>query len=261
MKGTATVALLLALAVPSGAPSAEASALVFQGIRPGSWMYAPSLCTMNFLFNATGSFEDGGPFYLGTAKHCVGAGDPRGRVVTLAVALGASTPVMLQIGAVSHATKGATDPERDYALVQIKPELEQYLSPSMAIVGGPTSVWDGTASGPVAMVGHGAGIGTGGTARLGTLACVCPDDEYGFGITTAILAGDSGSPVRTLSGAAIGSLSTDALNHYAYSRGTLPPNGATVLGTSVHRVLHEWGMRVVTCASLTPWPGFGCPPE
>jgi hypothetical protein len=222
-------------------------------------MSAPSLCTMNFLFNATGRFEDGGPFYLGTAKHCVGGGDPRGKPVRVWVALGSDQPVDLEIGTVSHATKGTTDSDRDYALVRIKPELEALLSPSIAVVGGPTSVYDETlGADPVTMVGHGACLGAGGTPRVGVLTCACPDDKpYAWAAAMPVIAGDSGSPVRTLSGAAVGDVITDATNYYL---GEPPPGGTTVMGTRVTRVSAEWGLRVVTCATATPWPGFGCPP-
>src|SRR5688500_1395684 len=48
-----------------------ASALAWTGIRPGSWMFFPSWCTMNFVFHSPGSSS----WYIGTAGHCAAVGD------------------------------------------------------------------------------------------------------------------------------------------------------------------------------------------
>lgn len=252
----AILAILTGPLVPG--PPAEAESSAFRGIRPGTWMTAPALCTMNFIFNATGRLSDGGPFYIGTAKHCVGR---VGRPVELSLVLDGTSPVAMRVGEVSHVTKGATLPDRDFALVRIDPALEHLISPSMAVVGGPTSVMSDAIDAPIVMVGHGAGIGTGGRARLGRLVCRCPDDaEHGWGAVMPVIAGDSGSPVRTLDGAAVGNVVYDAVNYYAMRRGQIPPGGATVLGTRASHVAAGWGLHVVTCSTTTPWPGFGCPP-
>lgn len=260
------LALGLSFAIAVGglvaSPEARATGVAFTGIRPGSWMASPSWCTMNFIFNATGRLEDGGPFYIGTAKHCVGSADPRGRSVVLQLMLGGSEPVNVEIGTVSHATKGATQPDRDWALVRIKPELEGLISPSMAIIGGPTSVYeDGSFDEPAVFTGNGLGIGTGGTPRLGRLTCSCPTDSpYAWGGTFTVIGGDSGSGIRTIDGAAVGLASWDAVAWYTMSRGQIPPDGTTLLGPRVTYVRDAWGLEVVTCASAAPWPGVGCPP-
>lgn len=257
-----TAALMLLLSSALATPTSDASALVFLGIRPGSWMASPGWCTMNFIFNATGNFEDGGPFYIGVAKHCLHAADPRGRSVVLRVAFGSDEVVDLEIGQVTYATKGAPTPDRDYALVRIKPELEGLISPSMAVVGGPTGVYTSDAfDEPAMFVGHGLGVGTGGTARVGMLTCACPSGgPYAWAGTFLVIGGDSGSGVQTVTHEAVGLIGYCLLCYYFDSRGELPPEGALFGGPRVTQVTDLWGLHVVTCASATPWAGFGCPP-
>jgi hypothetical protein len=55
------------IAVPAGV-ELPASALLFTGIRPCSWMVSPMRCTMNFVFG------DGNDYFLGTAGHCAQVG-------------------------------------------------------------------------------------------------------------------------------------------------------------------------------------------
>jgi hypothetical protein len=156
------------------------------GIRPGSWMIAPSGCTMNFVF------QSGGSYAIGTAGHCANRGDP---VVLLTLAPGTENPVLVEIGttSVSH-DNGVGD---DFALVPIRAELNPWVSPTISIVAGPCGSYTGSGPETVWHYGHGVGIGTGGTPRAG-LALTWRATAFGW--DGAAIFGDSGSAVRVGTG-------------------------------------------------------------
>jgi hypothetical protein len=170
-----------------------ASALAWTGIRPGAWMFTPSWCTMNFVFSG------GGKWYIGTAGHCASVGDE----VTLIAAPG----LLMNIGRTVKSVDAGIG--RDFALVEIYPEMVQYINPSMAIVGGPTGVNQAAVGDPILHVGHGLAVGTGGTPRAGVVTYVGNGDnsaETAYGWDGAATPGDSGSGVRHAAGAAEGNL-------------------------------------------------------
>ena len=123
------------------------------GIRPGSWMISPAGCTMNFIF------ASGAKLGIGTAGHCV---DKTGQsVVLLTVAPGGSNPVLVDIGTVvKRRNNGIGD---DFALVDIRPVLHPWVSPTMAIVAGPCGAYGG--SGPERFGTMGTGLRSGPAAR------------------------------------------------------------------------------------------------
>lgn len=165
-----------------------ASALAIQGIRPGSWMVSPSWCTMNFVFRGHGRL------FIGTAGHCV---DRVGQAVTLFMA----PDRLVRAGRVVQ--RKSRGPDQDFALVRIRPGLRSRVSPKMAIVGGPTGVFRGSGRRVLFHVGHGVGIGTGGTPRTGVSLRWRRDHYVWAGAGTP---GDSGSPVRLSGGKAAGNL-------------------------------------------------------
>lgn len=246
--------------IPSGV---EFNFVGFTGIRPGAWMISPNWCTMNFVFNATGTLGSG-PYYIGTAKHCVQEQDGSlqtdpaenviGKEVVLVVAMAPGEVArVMRVGTVSHATAGNGSIGNDFALVQIDSALEPYISPSTAIIGGPTSVFSGKTLEPVKMVGHGLVVGTGGNARAGVISAYNESIRkgYGYGMVTPVVNGDSGAPVITASGGAVGNAT-----QIAYNANFFP---GISYGTRVTMVESTWGLKVVTCASATPWPLRGCP--
>ena len=163
------------------------------GIRPGAWMIAPAGCTMNFVF------QQGGSFAIGTAGHCVSrVGEP---VTLLTLAPGTENPVLVNVGSViSLRDNGIGD---DFGLVSIRPELNPWVDPTIAVVGGPCGTYAGAGPETVWHYGHGLGIGTGGTPRAG-LALTWRADAYGW--DGAAIFGDSGSPVRVTALQAAGNL-------------------------------------------------------
>ena len=194
-----------------------ASGLAFTGIRPGAWMFSPSWCTMNFIFGGTttttstttkvkgnggGKKTSGGGsgWYIGTAGHCAEVGDE----VTLIAAPG----LLMNIGKTVKSYNAGVG--KDFALVEIYPEMVQYINPSMTHWGGPTGTNPDVAIGdPIVHSGHGLVIGTGGTPRAGVVTYVGNGDnnaETADGWDGAARLGDSGSAVRHADGRAEGNL-------------------------------------------------------
>jgi hypothetical protein len=163
------------------------------GIRPGSWMLEPYGCTMNFVFGSPGAYS------IGTAGHCV---DKVGQhVVLLTLAPNSQNPVLVDIGAaVKRAESGIGN---DFALISIRSDLQQWVSPTEAVVAGPCGRYFGYQPHGVFHYGHGLAIGTGGTPRAG-LALTWTGNAYGW--DGEGIFGDSGSAVRIDSLQAAGNL-------------------------------------------------------
>ena len=214
------------------------SALLFAGIRPGSWMLFPSWCTMNFVFGGTDS--------IGTAGHCTKVGDE----VTIVAAPG----VLMNIGkTVRSVDNGIGD---DFALIDVYPAMEQYVNPSMAVIAGPTGTKPPKLGDAILHVGHGLVIGTGGTPRAGVVTYpsfpVVSDvfrqnknDASAYGWNGAVTPGDSGSGARSATGEAVGNVT-----HLIVGTKYLP---STFAGTTIGRMLQIAGQPLST-ASLVPDP-------
>jgi hypothetical protein len=186
------------------------------GIRPGSWMIAPSGCTMNFIFGSPGNRS------IGTAGHCGKAGQ---KVVLLTLAPGAGNPVLVEIGTIRKSVNGGIG--NDFAIVPIKPALQSWVSPTIAVVAGPCGSYTGSGPEPVFHYGHGLAIGTGGTPRAG-LALKWQRDAFGW--TGAAIFGDSGSPVRVNTGMR----AAGDLTHLVVDSRWLP---SYIAGTRITRIL------------------------
>ncbi len=205
------------------------SALLFTGIRPGSWMISPAWCTLSFVF--------GSDAYIGTAGHCTSVGDE----VTIIAAPG----VLMNIGrTVQSIDNGIGD---DFALIEIHPEMVEFVNPSMAIVAGPTGSKAPAFGDPILHVGHGVVVGTGGTARPGLVTWLGEQgsEASGYGWDGAASFGDSGSGVRAVNGEAVGNLT-----HLVVGTGYLP---AVIAGTEIDRILQIAGAPLAT-ATLVPNP-------
>ncbi|MGH2820107.1 MAG: hypothetical protein ACRDJ5_05600 [Actinomycetota bacterium] len=214
------------------------SALAFTGIRPGAWMLSPSWCTLNFVFGAE--------THIGTAGHCASGGDE----VTIVAAPG----VLMNIGTTVRSVDGGIG--NDFALIEIYPAMQQYVNPSMAIVGGPTATKAPQLGDAIVHVGHGLAIGTGGTARPGVVTYpnfpVVADafgqnrnDADAFGWNGAVSPGDSGSGARAVTGEAVGNVT-----HLVIGTDFVP---STFVGTTIQRMQAIAGRSVAT-ASLVPDP-------
>lgn len=201
------------------------------GIRPGSWMISPYLCTMNFIF------QKGGTLAIGTAGHCVDGNEP---VVLLTLAPSSGVPVLVELGRVLLRRNAGVG--KDYALVEIPPEHHSWVFPTLAVVGGPCGVYAEDTAQSVFHYGHGhgLGVGTGGTPRAG-MGFELEDDprivkgvDWDWDADSIVWAGlinggDSGSGVR------IGQLpAVSNLTH-----------GIALFGLPTPSAL-AWGTRVTT---------------
>jgi hypothetical protein len=186
------------------------------GIRPGSWMIAPAGCTMNFVFGSPGSYS------IGTAGHCGKNGED---VVLLTLAPGGANPVLVELGSVQKSVDGGIG--NDFALVSIRPELQSWVSPTIAVVAGPCGSYTGSGPEPVFHYGHGLAVGTGGTPRAGL---ALKWESTAFGWSGAAAPGDSGSAVRVNTGMQ----AAGDLTHLVVDTRWLP---SYIAGTRISRIL------------------------
>ncbi|MGH3451164.1 MAG: hypothetical protein ACRDQW_10645 [Haloechinothrix sp.] len=205
------------------------SGLVFTGIRPGAWIISPAGCTTNFVFGSPGNYS------IGTAGHCAEVGDE----VTLIAAPG----ILMVIGkTVKSVDNGIGD---DFALIEIYPEMQQYVNPSMTYFGGPTGVGSPQFGDVVEHAGHGLVIGTGGTPRAGVVVYRGEGDTRGsdaFAWDGAASPGDSGSAVRLVAGEAAGDLT-----HLVVGGPYVP---GVIAGTSIDRMLQIAGKPLATAPNV-----------
>lgn len=218
-----TDALAARVDAANGAPVAappEAPLPGEVGIRPGSWMIAPAGCTMNFVFGSPGSYS------IGTAGHCGNAGEA---VTLLTLAPGGANPVLVELGTVQKSVNGGIG--TDFALVSIRPELQSWVSPTIAVVAGPCGSYTGSGPEPVFHYGHGLAVGTGGTPRAG-LALTWENNAFGW--SGAAAPGDSGSAVRVNTGMQ----AAGDLTHLVVDTAWLP---SYIAGTRMSRILQIAG--------------------
>jgi hypothetical protein len=190
------------------------------GIRPGSWMIAPAGCTMNFVFGSPGSYS------IGTAGHCGKAGE---NVVLLTLAPGGANPVLVELGTIQTSVDGGIG--NDFALVSIRPELQSWVSPTIAVVAGPCGSYAGSGPEAVFHYGHGLAVGTGGTPRAGL---ALRWESSAFGWSGAASPGDSGSAVRVNTGMQ----AAGDLTHLVVDPAWLP---SYIAGTRISRILQIAG--------------------
>jgi hypothetical protein len=212
------------VAIPDGV-NYPTSGLLFQGIRPGAWILEPAGCTANFVFGSPGNYA------IGTAGHCAEIGDE--------VTIVAAPELLMTIGkVVKSVDNGIGD---DFALIDIYDAMQQHVRPSMAYFGGPTAAGDPQLGDLVEHAGHGLVIGTGGTPRAGVVSYRGEGDERGsdaFAWAGAASPGDSGSPVRLVTGEAAGDL-THLVVGTPYAPGF-------IAGTSIERMLQIAGKPLAT---------------
>jgi hypothetical protein len=201
--------------VPVAAPT-DAPLPGTVGIRPGSWILSPGGCTTNFVFGSPGGYS------IGTAGHCGNAGDP---VTLLTLAPGGANPVLVEVGSIVRSVNGGVG--NDFALISIRPELQSWVSPTIAIVAGPCGSYGGSGPETVFHYGHGLAVGTGGTPRAG-VALTWQQDAFGW--TGLAAPGDSGSAVRVGTGLA----AAGDLTHLVVDTNWLP---SYIVGTRMSRIL------------------------
>ena len=211
----------------------------FLGIRPGGLLLtvtdkAIGWCSFAHVYGTPGSYK------ISTAGHCGKVGD----VATVIGVIGNHTPVLIDIGRYSKST-GDGGIGKDWALIDIEPQFQDLVTPTMAGWGGPFGMY--TATGDVVAFnysgrnllpspsvnpnpmlaqqnvhyGHGTGLGfLVGTPRSGTALSWKPAYYTFFG---AISPGDSGSGSNTVTGDTVGAQREAAgINTHIYLDGIQP---------------------------------------
>jgi hypothetical protein len=161
-------------------------------IHPGARMQ--NGCTLNWVVT------DGVDLYVGTAGHCASFAAPDLYVAGVDGSVG------------TLAYRGQDVGGNDTAYFRIAPSAWSLVDPTL-------QQWGGPASGPSApdhgspvpgqpLVTYGWGVATAGTpelrGRLGVTAYAWPTDHNVYFVSEGVSGGDSGSPIATLDGQAVG---------------------------------------------------------
>jgi hypothetical protein len=191
------------------------------GIRPGAWLLLISgnsigWCSMAHVYGSPGSYD------ISTAGHCGNTGDTATVIAALGNRADATGVVLLDFGSFATSHDGGLG--NDWALIDIDAQYQGLVSPTMCFWGGPRGMF--TKTGDVASIswpqnglpsvslnpdpllaqgivhyGHGAGVGAGGTPRIGT-AIAWRTSHFMF--EGAATPGDSGSGINTVGGDTVG---------------------------------------------------------
>lgn len=224
-------------ALPVSGPLGECT-----GVRPGSLISgspSPGGCTMNFLFEGGDGYR-----YVGTAGHCVAGGPPQ------AWAPGTGPAAYSRGARIGEFAYSVLDGPYDFALARLDPGVP--ADPEMCHFGGPTGLLSDGALFPTTVrhYGNGAGLGVPvipfavdvpipfgvlTPARSGVAVTTSSPGEVRF--LGAVSGGDSGSPVITGDGRAIGPAVSIAVSATGTVRATRLsaqlPAAESLLGTTL----------------------------
>ena len=222
------------------------------GIRPGAWLLliderGIGWCSAAHVFGSPGAYD------ISTAGHCGRTGD----TATVIGAVGNNTPVLIDFGKFATSHDGGVG--NDWALIDIDPQWQNLVTPTMAFWGGPRGQFTKTGSvatltfgknnllrpqvstNPdpflaqgIAHYGHGTGVGAGGTPRVASSISWGVDHFMFFG---AISPGDSGSGSNTLGGDSVGAVNEAAgINTHLYIDPLMRKGLGIMAGTRVTEV-------------------------
>ncbi len=201
----------------SSGPAPDASDLRCSLIRPGAEMASPSGCTYNWVFTA------GGNTYIGTAGHCINAGQ---------------TAHLTGIGIIGNAVFSTGDGGvgNDFALIKVNADKVQWVNPEMCQWAGPT----GTFTGATSFTGK-VTVQTGHGLVPSVSALVPPRPKTGVGVSYGVDSftwsgtswpGDSGSPIRLQGGLAVGVVTHLLLAAPVLNFGTSLPHAMALTGVN-----------------------------
>jgi hypothetical protein len=249
-------------ALPAGVTAPAAVGLATPGIRPGQWLVTVTTNPVGFAWcSANFVFQKNGVFGIGTAGHCA-AKDALGAypdVTAYVVPPPGSTcngspclPGFYHIGkfVLSH----NNDVGDDFAMIQVYPQYQSWVNPTMPVWGGPTGANTSTTPTVVKHFGHGAVVGTGGTPRAGLAYTFTARSGNAFAWYGVGAPGDSGSGVETALGQAAGNFT-----HIVFYDGTnkdlvgeILPGSLT--GTTISKILSIARGWTLVSGSLVPVP-------
>jgi hypothetical protein len=202
------------------------------GVSAAGCIVAPAGCTANFIFySGSGRFtgtSDGRSYYIGTAGHCVDAGER----VFMQVATPGVGPSIAEIGKTAKST-GDGGVGRDAAIIRIYKGFR--VNPDIPI-GGPQGIYTGCGPREVKHYGHGYGVAVAQGKPAVGLATKWYDAGYGW--TGPGIQGDSGAAVNLGTNQAAGDLTH--LNLPGFPEFFQYP-GSTLLGTRVTEMLRLFG--------------------
>lgn len=195
--------------LPDGVTMPAAAGLASPGIRPGQWLVTViandqevgfAWCTANFVFQKSGTYG------IGTAGHCAAkdalGGFPDVTAYVVPPPTSGQLPGFYNIGKFVLSRNGGIG--NDFAMVQIYPQYQSWVNPTMPVWGGPTGVYTSNDPTVVQHFGHGLVVGTGGTPRAGVAPIWTARKGTAFAWYGAGFEGDSGSGVRVVTGEAAG---------------------------------------------------------
>lgn len=230
-------------------------------IRPGSEIVEPGPCTLNWVFD-----DEAGNVYVGTADHCVGEVGQPVRTAGFDAA----------IGTVAYLGGGFGGAD-DFALVEIHDAYEDQIDPATRGIGGPTGLYrpapvdlqeTTTTPGasderlhplPVLFHGHGTGWGDDEETRTrgGTVTEV---GEDAFTFVGPVTGGDSGAPVQSTAGQAVGVVAGNAGTVVGIEPGTPGPVDQKVSGPLLVDSLRAAEDALATELSLRTAPPIAADP-
>lgn len=201
--------VILVLASVAGPPDSsegdECSVLGLEDcvgwIQPGALMIEPSWCTLNFIFRDASATEGNETLYVGTAGHCF---DELGQDVHVR---GIDGPIGTAVFILDGCT-GDCPPGKDFGLIEIDPSFyEDRVDPSVRVWGGPLR--SGTPELGTVVFAHGHGRGGQNVTDLPNASrsragVVRDANETRVNYHSATSGGDSGMPVMTKNGTAVG---------------------------------------------------------
>lgn len=233
------------------------------GIRPGALLLiidttegSITMCSMAHVYGSPGGYS------ISTAGHCANAG----ATATVVAAIGNHTPVLLDFGRFRSSTGTCSNvllgadtcnsyPGHDWAMIGIDRPWQSLVTPTMCAWGGPRGSYtktgalvsarfpngailptigvtpDASLAQLILHYGHGAGIGAGGTPRVGFAE---QWNQRFFTFFGAVTPGDSGSGANVLEGSPIGGVNQAAgIITELYVDPFLSMGVGTMLGTRV----------------------------
>lgn len=235
------------------------------GVRPGASIDTASAagggrCTLNFLFNGSD-----GNRYAATAAHCVPGYYDLG-VGTSPTLSGEQTwpgsagPEVrertgLPIGNFAYAFLGsAAQQPFDFALIRLNTYGTSVSDPQMCHFGGPTSLNSdiSTDTSIFRHYGQGAGVGMSLPARTAVSILGMPDAEHVF-VQGVAISGDSGSPIISQDGRAVGVITTVGFKANLNGPSEAGDVGVLRLGHMIRRAASKLGTNLtLMTAPVTP---------
>jgi hypothetical protein len=221
---------------------------VCDGVRPGGYTAIPqdlegkvkNYCTLNFFFVGVDRHGRGHP-YMGTAGHCAGVWLPE-KPGEKAWRAGTGPRVEdgrgKRIGEIAYAVLQGK-PSRDFALIRLDRGVK--VSTQMCWFGGPTGWNDDRTSALTPLHHYGNGIGVGEVVPARTsYALGMPDPHYVYALGLVVPA-DSGGPVISSDGRAVGVVVTLGGHYRGTHSGTV---GITRLRPQVRRAERVLGQTL-----------------